>query len=81
MVDCVDSSKVSSMSLNLVHRAKPSDHCANCDILNSKFHKTWEELKLPQLIVELLYSEVNSCDRLCDLHVSDGSDDKKILNN
>jgi hypothetical protein len=76
MVDSVDTSKTSSVSLNQTIKAKTNDNCENCDILKSECQKTLDELKSAQLVIEILRSEENSYGRLYDFHVSDGLKNK-----
>jgi hypothetical protein len=81
MAESAVSSKYRSECLNLITNANANGNCETCDILKSKCQKTLDELKSVQLIIELLRTEVNMHDRLCDRQANEKLKDKKCLCN
>jgi hypothetical protein len=71
MAESAVASKYRSGCLNLITKAVKSV------TLKSKCQKTLDELKSVQLIIELLRTEVNTHDRLCDRHADEKLKDKK----
>ena len=49
----------SSLFFTIIYQSKHSDLCENCKALECELHKTHEELKSAQLIIDLLVKEIN----------------------